>query len=153
MRIATIVGERITEDRVALLAGAVELSKSARIKEMFEGGMDVKEISTVLGIRYNHAYNVIQNHVIVNGIEVEKKTRATSVKRVEIEALLLDGKTNMEVARTMRITYNAVWKVRNDLIKAGALEEEKPKIKVTITEEADKTVVEKKTTKKTKGDK
>ena len=146
MRIANIVAE-LNEEQVKGLV-ASEVSKSQKIKAMFESGMDVKEISGILGIRYNHAYNVIQNHIIVNEIEVVKQARAAGAKRVEIESLLLEGKSNIEVAKALKTTYNSVWKIKNELISAGKLENETPKVKVEITKEEEKTPVKKTKAKK-----
>lgn len=88
------------------------LSKSAKVKLLFEGGLGVKEIAAAVGIRYNFAYNVISNHVIVNGIEVETESKAT--KKDAVWALLDAGKTAKEVAIELKTNYNYVYKLKKE---------------------------------------
>ena len=70
-----LVGERtMKEQEVKQLVAkfeAGEMSKAAAIREMFAGGLSVKEISSESGIRYNHVYNVVRNEVLVKGLEDE----------------------------------------------------------------------------------
>jgi transposase len=88
------------------------LSKSARVKLLFEGGLGVKEIAAAVGIRYNFAYNVISNYVIVNGIEVETEKKAT--KKDAVWALLDAGKTVKEIAIELKTNYNYVYKLKKE---------------------------------------
>ena len=89
------------------------MNKSTKIKVLFEGGMDVKEIAAALGIRYNFAYNVLQNHIIMNDIEVDKASRGPS-KKDEIVKLLMEGKSIIEVCKETKTLYNYVWKIKNE---------------------------------------
>lgn len=98
-------------------------TKSGKIKILFENGMDVKEIAAALDIRYNHVYNVLQNHIIVNEIEVVHEGRGTSAKRGEIEAMLRDGYKIIEVAKATKSVYNYVWKISQELNKKDKLED------------------------------
>ena len=50
-----------------------EGSKSSKMKELYNGGMEIKEIAEVLGVRYNFVYNVISNECRVNDIELRIK--------------------------------------------------------------------------------
>ena len=127
----TKVEKRITAEEAAEIVATVGMSKSARIKELWDGGLGIKEISSAMGIIYNHSYNVIQNYILVNGIEVTRAARATGAKRMDIEAVLLEGKTNMEAAAQFKVAYNRVWKIKNDMIKAGLIEETPKRITIT----------------------
>lgn len=85
------------------------VSKSAKIKMLFDLGYDVKEISTLLDIRYNFAYNVISNYVNIENIEVENNRKDS--KKDKIIELFLEGKSNKEIAKIMKSNYNYVYNV------------------------------------------
>lgn len=111
-------GEKTINDKqVKELCGKIEkkeMSKGAAIREMFAGGMAVKEIATATGIRYNHVYNVVNNEVLVKGLseEIEKSGRASgNTRKAQILELLEQGKTITEVSRELRCLYNQVWQV------------------------------------------
>ncbi len=89
-----------------------EISKSQKVKTLFEAGYEVKDISTLVGISYNFAYNVINNHVLMNGIETEKTKRAS--RKYEVFASFDEGKTNTETAKELKMAYNQVWKFRKE---------------------------------------
>ena len=103
------------------------LSKSAKVKALFDGGLEVKEIATALGIRYNFAYNVISNYIIVNEIEVETQRKAS--KKDAVWAMLDEGKTAKEIAIELKTNYNYVYKLRKEWIAQAAAE-------VAVDEEA-----------------
>ena len=84
-------------------------SKSSKIKTLFESGLGVKEIATLLDIRYNFAYNVISNYIITSDIEVIKEEK-TNKKQVVIE-MFLAGKSNKEIAIELKTNYNYVYKI------------------------------------------
>lgn len=105
------------------------LSKSAKVKALFDGGLEVKEIATALGIRYNFAYNVISNYIIVNEIEVETQRKAS--KKDAVWALLDEGKTAKEIAVELKTNYNYVYKLRKEWVAQAAAE-------VAVDEEAAK---------------
>lgn len=89
-------------------------SKGAGIREMFAGGLSVKEISKVSGIRYNHVYNVVKNEVLVKGLqdEIEKTGRNSgNTKKAQIVKLLEAGKTITEISQELKCLYNYVWQV------------------------------------------
>ena len=98
-----------------LIVADESMNKSDKIKALFDGGVEVKEIAELLGVRYNHAYNVIQNYVIVEGFEVEKSSRGTSEKRQLIEQMLKEGHRIIGVAKATKTVYNYVWKVSQEL--------------------------------------
>ena len=85
------------------------VSKSAKMKALFEAGYSIKEISTMLEVRYNFVYNVVSNHVTVNGVEVESTKRAG--KKEAIIELFNQGKTNKEISAELKSNYNYVYNV------------------------------------------
>ena len=88
------------------------MSKGAGIRECFANGMDVREISKGLDIKYNHVYNVVKNEVLVNGLEVVETGRNNeNSKKNQILKLLAEGKNITQVATEMRCLYNYVWQV------------------------------------------
>lgn len=109
------VEERITEARVAEIKSAVEsktMTKGAAIREMFVGGMETKEIAAALKIRYNHAYNVLKNEVLIHGLEVETESRSgENSKKAQIIQGLKDGKSIKDIAAELKCMYNYVWQV------------------------------------------
>ena len=114
MRLA-VVSEVITkaqiEDAVAKMQ-AGEMSKGACIRTLFAGGLEVKEIATITGIRYNHVYNVVKNEVLVHDLEVESSSRSNeNSKKNQILAMLAEGKTVTEISKELKCMYNYVWQV------------------------------------------
>jgi len=103
-----------------------KMSKSEKVRQLFNGGLEVKEIATLLNIRYNFAYNVLQNYVIVNDIQVTKVERET--KRDDIVKLLQEGKSLVEVCKATKSNYNYVWKINKEL-KAEQSSEKKAEVK------------------------
>lgn len=113
-----LTGERtITAKMVKEIVAKIEskeISKGAGIREMFAGGLAVKEIAEVTGIRYNHVYNVVKNEVLTKGLqdEIEKTGRSSeNSKKNQIIALLEDGKTITEVSQELKCLYNYVWQI------------------------------------------
>lgn len=109
------VEEVISQERVAEVVVAMvdkKMTKSAAIKELFAGGLEVKDIATATGIRYNHVYNVVNNEVLVHGLEVIKDGRgSTNSKKNQILEGLEAGKSITEIAREQKCLYNYVWQV------------------------------------------
>lgn len=103
---------RLEEQEINILVVDEKLSKSAKVKVLFEHGFEVKEIAQILNIRYNFAYNVIQNYVIVNDIQVQTEKRET--KKDSVFALFDQGKTLTEVAKELKMNYNYVWKLQQE---------------------------------------
>lgn len=131
MRLA-VVNEVITkaqiEDAVAKMQ-AGEMSKGACIRTLFAGGLEVKEIATITGIRYNHVYNVVKNEVLVHDLEVESSSRSNeNSKKNQILAMLAEGKTVTEISKELKCMYNYVWQVA----KAGGFTGKKREV-ITVT--------------------
>lgn len=119
--------EKGLDKKVAAVVAKEGVSKSSKMKELFNLGLDVKEIAEVMGVRYNFVYNVVSNMVIVEGIQVETNKRES--KKDKIMDLLDAGKTVKEIAVELKTNYNYVykvskeWKVSREILKeqwAGA---------------------------------
>lgn len=113
-----LTGERtITAKAVKEIVAKIEskeMSKGAGIREMFAGGMSVKEIAEATGIRYNHVYNVVKNEVLTKGLqdEIEKTGRnSENSKKNQIIAMLEDGKSITEISQELKCLYNYVWQI------------------------------------------
>lgn len=111
-----LVGERtITQKQANEVVNQInekQCSKGAGIRTLFAGGMDVKEISALTGIRYNHVYNVVKNEVLVHDLEVEKAGRNDeNSKKNQIVKMLEEGKTITEISKELKCMYNYVWQV------------------------------------------
>lgn len=104
------LGENYKAPTAAQIKKVVEnegLSKSAKMKELFEMGLPIKDIAQHLGVRYNFVYNVISNYVNMNGIEVETSKKAS--KKDAIIELHKAGKTNKEISIDLKTNYNYVY--------------------------------------------
>jgi DNA-binding NarL/FixJ family response regulator len=91
---------------------AAEISKSAKMKQLFELGLSVKEIAGHMECRYQFAYNVISNWVNTAGIEITVEER-TSKKDIIVD-LYNQGRTNKEISVELKVNYNYVFKVLKD---------------------------------------
>ena len=125
-----VVNEVITKAQVEAAVAAMQegkTSKGACIRTLFAGGLEVKEISAITGIRYNHVYNVVKNEVLVHGLEVETSSRSNeNSKKNQILVLLEQGKTVTEISKELKCMYNYVWQVA----KAGGYTGKKQKAEV-----------------------
>ena len=125
-----VVSEVITEAQIKAAVAEMQegkTSKGACIRTLFAGGLEVKEISAITGIRYNHVYNVVKNEVLVHGLEVETSSRSNeNSKKNQILAMLEQGKTVTEISKELKCMYNYVWQVA----KAGGYTGKKQKEEV-----------------------
>lgn len=136
-------------ENLKALMESKEMSKGAAIRKLFAEGYEVKKVSEALGIRYNHCYNVIQNEILVHGLEVERGDRGSgSTKKQEVLKLLEEGKTIREISEELKMLYNSVWQIAK---QAGLTPKQKAEA-AKVTEEIQASAVEPKTkkTKKTK---
>lgn len=86
-----------------------EISKSGKIRMLFDGGLEIKEIGILLGIRYNFVYNVVSNYVNVNSIKVVKEDKVS--KKDLIIEMYKNGKSNKEISIELKSNYNYVFNV------------------------------------------
>lgn len=155
-----LVGERtITTEQVAQVVekiNAKTVSKGAGIRELFAGGMEVKEIAAVTGIRYNHVYNVVKNEVLVHDLKVEMSGRSSeNSKKAQIVKLLEEGKTITEISKELKCLYNYVWQVAKSSGYTGKKEEttaqeKNQEIVKEVLANADKKIAKGKTKKEAK---
>ena len=96
-------------------------SKSSKMKQLFQLGLEVKEIATMMEVRYNFVYNVISNQIIVEGLEVE--TNKSESKKDLVRELFTQGKSTKEIAIELKTNYNYIYK----LVKEIKVEIEKSK--------------------------
>ena len=87
-----------------------EGSKSSKMKELYNGGLEIKEIATLLNVRYNFVYNVISNECRVNDIEL-RTNKSRGGKKEAIIALFKEGKSNAEISKELKTNYQYVYKV------------------------------------------
>lgn len=111
-----LVGEKtISAEQISKVVADIQekkCSKGAGIRELFAGGLEVKEISTLTGIRYNHVYNVVKNEIIMHDLEVETSGRSNeNSKKAQIVRMLEEGKSINEISRELKCLYNYVWQV------------------------------------------
>ena len=98
--------KKVSESTIKKIVSS-ETSKSAKMKELFDLGVEIKEIAAIMEVRYNFVYNVISNYVTMNGIETES-TKKVGKKDAIIE-LFLQGKSNKEIAIELKANYNYVF--------------------------------------------
>lgn len=126
-----VVSEVITEAQIKAAVTEMQegkTSKGACIRTLFAGGLEVKEISTITGIRYNHVYNVVKNEVLVHDLKVETSDRSNeNSKKNQILVMLAQGKTVTEISKELKCMYNYVWQVAKAGGYTGKKQEEEVK--------------------------
>lgn len=100
---------KVSKKKVGEVVNNENLSKSGKMRELFNMGFSVKEISNLLGVRYNFVYNVISNYVNVNEIKVVNEQKVT--KKELIIKLYEEGKTRKEISIELKTNYNYVFNV------------------------------------------
>jgi len=132
MKVLNAVKVMGTEELAALLADE-KTSKSSKVKALFEQGYEVKAISDMVNIRYNFAYNVIKNHIVVNGVEVVTDKKVT--KKDGVFAMFDLGKNLTEVSKELKMNYNYVWKLHKEWEIAVAKEAALVEVAETVVED------------------
>jgi len=105
-------GKVMSSEETAALLADDKMSKSAKVKALFDQGYEVKVISDMVGIRYNFAYNVIRNYIVVSDVEVVTEKKET--KKDSVFKLFDIGKTLAEVSKELKMNYNYVWKLHKE---------------------------------------
>lgn len=90
-----------------------EGTKSAKMKALYNGGVEIGEIAKLMDVRYNFVYNVISNDAMKKG-EAVRVTRKNGSVKAEIIKRIEEGKTNKEISTELGVLYNYVFKVRKD---------------------------------------
>ena len=153
-----LVETKIEDKKVEEIKAAIEaktMTKGAGIRECFAGGLEVKEISNKLGIRYNHVYNVVKNEVLVNGLEVEKSQRGgENSKKNQIVQMLQEGKSITDISKELKCMYNYVWSVAKAAgLTKKQVESNEPKVESNEPKVEQPVVEETKTEKSEKSEK
>ena len=84
------------------------LSKSQKMIQLYDAGMEIKNIAELMGVRYNFVYNVVSNHTRKNGLELRTNKNDNTIKSQIID-LHKAGKTKVEIARELKTNYNYVF--------------------------------------------
>ena len=91
-------------------------SKSKTMVELYNQGLEIKEISKIMDVRYNFVYNVISNYCRMNDVELRTNKGNENSKKVMIEKLFKEGKTNVEISKELKTNYNYVYKITKNLL-------------------------------------
>ena len=90
-------------------------SKSSAMIELYNQGLEIKQIADAMEVRYNFVYNVISNFCRMNDVELRTNKDKGNSKKVLIEQLFKEGKTNTEIAAELKTNYNYVYKITKQL--------------------------------------
>ena len=90
-----------------------EGSKSSKMIQLYNKGLEVGEIAKAMEVRYNFVYNVVSNDCRKAGTEIRVTRKQGSVKESIVE-LIEAGKTNTEISKELAKNYNYVFKVRKE---------------------------------------
>lgn len=93
-------------------------SKSKAMISLYNEGLEIKQIAEAMGVRYNFVYNVISNYCRMNEVELRTNKVNGSSKKVLIEQLFKEGKSNTEIAKELKTNYNYVYKITKALTAA-----------------------------------
>ena len=97
------------DKKVEVIVSNETTSKSQKMKDLFQLGLEVKEIAVIMNVRYNFVYNVISNQIIVEGLAVETVKKES--KKDKVIELHIEGKTNKEIAIELKTNYNYIYKI------------------------------------------
>ena len=98
-----------------------EVSKSQKMKTLFEAGLTIKNIAELLDVRYNFVYNVISNYIITSDIEVIKEEKVN--KKQIISEMFNNGLSVKEIAIELKTNYNYVYKIVKEIKTANVVNE------------------------------
>lgn len=107
----------MTNEAIKKVLG-MDISKSKKMIELYDGGMEIKDIAVAMGVRYNFVYNVISNYCRINDVTlrvVEKENK----KQVIIE-MIEKGMSNVDISAETKCCYNYVFNVRKTYEMAKA---------------------------------
>lgn len=93
-------------------------SKSKAMIGLYNAGLEIKEIATIMNVKYNFVYNVVSNYCRMNDVELRTNKANTNSKKALIEQLFNEGKSNTEIAKELKTNYNYVYKITKALIEA-----------------------------------
>lgn len=104
------------------------VSKSEKMRELFETGLDSVEIAKLLKVRTNFTYNILNQYILqleVKGeqVDIERKRKDNTVKDRVLELLKENPElTNKELQIKLKILYpNQIYQSRKKLISEGLI--------------------------------
>lgn len=109
MQRAVKINEKTLPTQTEVVLKNDALSKSQKMKDLFDLGYETKAVAEMLNVRYNFAYNVISNYVNMNKLEVVAQEK--SGKKDQIIELHKAGKSNKEISIELSTNYNYVFNV------------------------------------------
>ena len=89
-------------------------SKSKKMIALYNGGMEIKEIATLMEVRYNFVYNVISNMCRMNDVELRTNKGNGNSKKAIIIEMMQERKSNTEIAKELKTNYNYVYKITKE---------------------------------------
>lgn len=98
-----------SKEDIEMIVNNESLSKSNRIKELFQFGIDIKQISILMNVRYQFVYNVCSNFVNINDLEVVQDKKES--KKEKVIELFLNNHSNIEISKILKTNYNYVYKI------------------------------------------
>lgn len=128
MKLTNVKKVKNLEEKVNQIIENKESSKSGKMKELFTLGIEVKEISKLMNVRYNFVYNVISNLVIIEGLEVESNKQSN--KKDIVKELFTQGKSSKEIAIELKTNINYIYKLVKEIKEELLLEEKEDESKV-----------------------
>lgn len=122
-QVNTVIEETVNqtntlEEETKKLVNNETLSKSKRIIELYKLGYSVKQVSELLGIRYNFSYNILSNFTRLNNLDLGTRGNGDT-KKQKIEELVSQGLSNTEISKITQTNYNYVYKVTSEWFKQG----------------------------------
>lgn len=87
-----------------------DISKSQKMIQLYNGGLEIKEVAAIMGTRYNFVYNVVSNYCRMNDLEMRTVEREN--KKATIIAMIEAGKSNVEISAETKCCYNYVFNTR-----------------------------------------
>lgn len=113
--------KNLTKAEQNKLLKSEEVSKSQKMKTLFEAGLTIKNIAELLDVRYNFVYNVISNYIITSDIEVIKEEKVN--KKQIISEMFNNGLSVKEIAIELKTNYNYVYKIVKEIKAANVVNE------------------------------
>ena len=114
MKILNVKLNKNSDEKAIAIIANENLSKSAKIKNLFDLGFEIKIIAQFLNIRYNFAYNVISNYCITDSKQIES-TKSESKKDL-VKQLFVANKSTKEIAIELKTNYNYIYKIIKELV-------------------------------------
>ena len=105
------------QNEINKLLNDTTLSKSKKFITLYNEGLEIKEIASLFNVRDNFVYNVVSTYCRMNEIELRTNQVNGSSKKVMIEELFKQGKSNTEIAKELKTNYNYVYKITKQLIQ------------------------------------